>query len=139
MEVYVKNAAGKTGFLDLYDDRSNTYYEVKSVGASKSPNTPLQMARYDSSFIAARRYRNQNITQPPTRGTTYISGTVPYGLYDVEYKLTEPGLIVYDPQVNWGRVAVVCVVAVAIAAAPYTGGQSLYAGLPAISTFAPAF
>ena len=138
MEVSVKSANGKKGRLDLYDFSQNAYYEVKSEGASQSPNTPLQMQRYDSSVIDAKRYESFNIVQPPSRGTQYISGTLEYGLYDVHYELRAPGLIVYEPQINWSRVATYATVVALIVAGVATNGQSLPASMPIIGELIPA-
>ena len=119
MEVYVKGPLGR-GSLDLYDYESNTYYEVKTkntVNRAKSL-VDAQMAKYDSSQIKARRYKEAYITDSPSRGTQFISGTFCYGIYDVSYTTKENGLIVYDPVANKGRslqTAVVLVMAVCVA------------------------
>ena len=133
MEVSVRNPAGKRGRLDLYDFKNNTYYEVKSERASKNPNTSLQMLRYDTSMITAKRYKDHNIPQPPSRGTKYVSGTIVYGIYDVSYELREPGLIVYTPYVNWTRVAIYALAVATVA----TVGEAAPVTLPVIGGLTP--
>ena len=123
MEVYVRGPLGR-GSLDLYDYESNSYYEVKTkntVNRAK-PLVDAQMAKYDSSQIKAKRYKEANITNSPTRGTEFISGTFCYGIYDVNYSTKENGLIIYDPVVNKSRslqTAVVLVMVVCVALGRY--------------------
>ena len=104
MEVYVKGPLG-TGRLDLYDYKTNTYYEVKTKTTVNNAKwlVDAQMTKYDHSQIAAQRYKDDNITDSPTKGTAYVSGSFSYGMYDVYYSTYENGLIIYEPEVNYNR------------------------------------
>ena len=96
MEQYISGPLGK-GRLDLYDSVKNEYYEVKSIRASQLPSTRSQMQKYDRGTV-----RSSGLV--PDRGTnTACKGSFVYGIYDVHYELKEPGLIVYDKQVNSER------------------------------------
>ena len=88
-------------------------------------------------MIVSQRYKDCNISQPPSRGTQSISGSIPYGLYDVNYELRAPGLIVYDPQINWNRTGAYVTLVGLIALGALTSGQSLPASIPAIGALIP--
>lgn len=134
MEVYVKSPLG-VGFLDLYDYKNNQYYEVKSERAGQTVNTANQMLKYDTSIISAKRYQDKNILTPPTRGTTLVSGSFAYGLYDVTYKLNSAGLITYRCDLNSNRtlalaIALVGVLCVATGNLPGAAGAGAF--IPAL-------
>ena len=114
MEVYVvaqngtidgRDITGRKGLLDVYDAQTGSYYEVKSEGAAERKSTKRQMARYDHSRVASpQRYKSRNANSSLKRGTQAVSGSFTYGIYDVSYKLTEPGLVVYSCEINKSRV-----------------------------------
>ena len=131
-EIYVKGRRGR-GYLDLFDKRNHSYYEVKSSGAYKRSSTTRQMRKYDVAVIADTA-RNRNkfsssvIGSSINRGTKNVYGRFQYGIYDVKYRLQSPGLIVYEVKVNWERATVVATVAVfAVLLAAYPAGAPAYA------------
>jgi hypothetical protein len=100
MEVYVKDAEGKRGFLDLYDYTTNQYYEVKHAYYDAAA-TEDQMLRYDSSTIKSWMFKGYTLAGSPTRGTNMgISGSFAYGDYNIEYYAAAPGLIHYTISLN---------------------------------------
>ena len=121
MEVGVKyidlNGKFRRGRLDLYDELTNQYYEVKSIGASLLRSTARQMNNYDISTIT----RNQ---LTPGRGTGWFCGSFEYGMYDVYYESTGCGLIVYVPTINdeLRNKAILTAAAVAVGAALIASG-----------------
>ena len=50
MEIFVKGSLGK-GYLDLYDQFTNTYFEIKSYYEARKYKTIVQMSKYDSSIV----------------------------------------------------------------------------------------
>ena len=121
-EIYVRGAKGK-GFLDLYDPSNNSYYEVKSKKEAEKTRTKTQMAKYDVAKVqdtAVNRLKLDviNSNDVITRGKIAVSGTIQYGIHDVEYRLESPGLIVYDTKVNWERAAATAALAVLIVLQP---------------------
>jgi len=133
MEVFVRSQSGKIGFLDLYDLSSNAYYEVKSKGAASRITTELQMRRYDKSLVKDKRFSNNQITNPPSRGTQNISGSFPYGIWDVEYETARNGLIRYETNLNPKRVTVAGVLAIATIILVVSDGSTAPAMLPVLS------
>ena len=130
--------SGKNGRLDLYDSTLNTYYEVKSRGAAYNisgnirTSTDNQMTFYDQATISSKKVPNANGLQP-TRGNEYVSGSFEHGVWDVEYKLEKPGLIVYNTTLNSQRASKIVVIAVAIGLAALTQGASLSFTVPALA------
>ena len=115
----------KFGRLDLFDPDTNTYYEVKSIGSAFTKNTRKQMERYDKSKICGVWSLVFWQKYAATRGTEYVSGSFSYGMWDVEYSLQAPGLIVYTPTYNWrraGMTTAVIVLAGAVAVGVYYAG-----------------
>ena len=125
MEVFVFGL-GKRGYLDIYDPSTNTFYEVKSIGAA--PTAEIQMIRYERSTVHDIRFVGYHIPCSPTRGKQVFSGSFKYGNYLVKYS-TNNGLITYCP--TWdgtpmrpsekatalmavGGAALVCVVALGL-------------------------
>ena len=106
-EVYVRNPFGRIGFLDLYDDCTSSYYEVKSEGAAYTDSTNEQMDRYDKTALI----NGQPVARSLKRGIEDVQGYFDYGAYCISYGLEEPGLIVYH--VTPGRTSTEA------AAAPY--------------------
>lgn len=131
MEVYVSGAKG-IGFLDLYDVDSNQYYEVKSEKSAKRGSTRRQMEKYDVSYVNDNRFKDP-IDSPPTRGNEYVSGTVQYGAWDVEYRLDSAGLITYATEYNWDRGGKVLAGVAAIVLAIATHGYSIPFTVPAFA------
>ena len=114
---------------------NNQYYEVKSERAGQTVNTANQMLKYDTSIISAKRYQDKNIVTSPTRGTTPVSGTFAYGLYDVTYKLDSAGLITYRCELNSNRtlaLAIVLVGALCVATGNLPGAAGAGALIPAL-------
>ena len=96
MEVYVKDAEGKRGFLDLYDYTTNQYYEVKHAQYDIEA-TEKQMQRYDTSTIKSWMFKEYTLADSPSRGMNMgISGSFAWGDYSVEYYAVAPGLIHYS-------------------------------------------
>jgi hypothetical protein len=96
MEVYVTSPQGH-GFLDLYDTRTNQYYEVKHKPAATTQKTIDQMNKYDNSIIKDWRFAHNPIDSSPTRGTnTSIRGSFNYSIYTITYEWTAMGLITYS-------------------------------------------
>ena len=128
MEVGVKyidlNGKFRRGRLDLYDELTNQYYEVKSIGASLLRSTARQMNNYDISTIT----RNQ---LTPGRGTGWFCDSFEYGMYDVYYESAGCGLIVYVPTINDERrnKAILTAAAVAVGAALIASGVGAGAGV----------
>ena len=128
MEVGVKyidlNGEIRRGRLDLYDELTNQYYEVKSIGASLLRSTARQMNNYDISTIT----RNQ---LTPGRGTGWFGDCLEYGMYDVYYESAGCGLIVYVPTINEERrnKAILTAAAVAAGAALIASGIGAGAGV----------
>lgn len=128
-EVYVKGPLGN-GRLDLYDAVSNSYYEVKSKGAAYTITGNLrksvqeQMEKYDVATIASKKVPSMKNTTP-NRGNKSVSGHFDYGMYDVNYRLEQPGLIVYTINLNQQRAAETTLIALSIGLALVTGGASI--------------
>ena len=100
--VYVKKTQdGKVrrGFLDVYDKKKNSYYEVKSDLSKNSWRTKRQMEKYDGS--TAVKYNSP----PITGGTEYVSGDFSYGIYDVSFRYEKAGLVTYTVDINPKRAA----------------------------------
>ena len=121
-EKYVKGPKGK-GFLDIYNNYDNTYYEVKSRGAAYLGSTVRQMQKYDVAKPLLSKRGNVK------RGTQYIWGTFYYGAWYVDYRLVSPGLIAYSCTWCQNRmekaygIALVAVVVISIATIA-TGGAT---------------
>ena len=95
-EVYVKNKKGKRGFLDVYNYKNNTYYEVKSEKAGYKKSTADQMKRYDNSIV-------QRNGKKPKRGKAKYDGIFYYGIWQVNYQAAfnvQKGLVTYTTKVS---------------------------------------
>ena len=131
-EVYVRGAKGR-GYLDLYDEITGSYYEVKSLRASQRISTQRQMQKYDVATIAdtplnRMRFDSSVIGQSLKRGMQQVDGKFQYGIYDVDYWLQNNGLIEYSPRINWGRAeTAVTVAGVLVLLALCPGAAPLYA------------
>ncbi len=131
-EVYVRGAKGR-GYLDLYDEITGSYYEVKSLRASQRISTQRQMQKYDVATIAdtplnRMRFDSSVIGQSLKRGMQQVDGKFQYGIYDVDYWLQNNGLIEYSPRINWGRAETAVTVAeVLVLLALCPGAAPLYA------------
>lgn len=92
----------------MYSFFTNSYYEVKSIGASETGSTKDQMKRYDNSYLPltnkAKIYRGNN----------YIRDSFYYGAWEIEFysHKTTPGLIVYNPKLDYNRMRVAQTIAV---------------------------
>ena len=100
-----KDGKIKRGFLDVYDPKTNSYYEIKSATEASSSRTSRQMEKYDG---AEPKF---NSIGPICRGTEKVNGSFSYGIYDVTYAYKEPGLVTYTATVNTDRAAAVASVA----------------------------
>ena len=99
-ETYVKKQTAKgkrSGFLDVYVPKNNSYYEIKSETDSTSSRTRQQMMAYDNAEIV------YNGNSSPSRGTEVVSGEFSYLYYDVSYKSEGPGLVTYHVDENEER------------------------------------
>ena len=133
-EIYVKGELGR-GYLDLYDPNNNCYYEVKSEKEAYKSSTVTQMQKYDVAKVQDTFGNRLKLTKifsddSPDRGTTSAFGYIHYGIYDVEYHLEAPGLIVYKTDVNWDR-AVAYVSAAVLAALVIAFPESAPVAIPA--------
>ena len=140
MEIYVKGPKG-SGYLDLYDSENDSYYEVKSLKEAKKSRTRNQMEKYNVASVQdtfGNRAKISSIDTVSTLspGEVNVSGRIQYGIYDVDYYLYAPGLIVYEHHVNWERATTYATAAV-IAALIVLFPESAPAGIPAVvSAFA---
>ena len=130
MEVYVSGSKG-IGFLDLYDSTNNQYYEVKSDKAANRSSTSRQMEKYDVALVKDIRYSDP-ATTPPTRGMQYVTGTVEYGVWDINYRLSSAGLITYTPEYNWNRAGTIAASLLIVGLALFTQGASIPFTAPAL-------
>lgn len=81
----------RVGFLDLYDAKNNSYYEVKHHIAAEMSYTEKQMQKYDN----AHTISGYPGVSKPKRGYVAPSSSFSYGQYDVAYGLSRAGLITY--------------------------------------------
>jgi len=120
--VYIKKTHGgkvRRGFLDVYDKKNNSYYEVKSVLSKDSWRTKRQMEKYDGSTAV-------NYNSPPiTRGTEYVSGDFSYGIYDVSFRSEKAGLVTYTVDINSKRAAQTAIMVM------IGVGLAMFSGFPA--------
>ena len=137
MEVYVVGPNGK-GRLDLYDVENNAYYEVKSAGVllrqSGIKSLEKQLAKYD----VALPTKYPDVCTPPSRGTTHVSGNFEYGFYDIEYKTTADGLILYTYTFNRKRARETALNALASLGVLAIVALAGLFGVPAEGALAPA-
>ncbi len=117
MEIYVNGSRGR-GRLDLLNPLTNEYYEVKSSRAYYSGKHIDQMAKYDvatiQNTIVNRNTPGLKIGAGVTRGITKVEGFLTYGIYDIEYRSVEPGVITYDAKINEKRAALAMEISVAL-------------------------
>jgi len=119
MEVPVVGPNG-AGRLDLYDGETNTYYEVKHIFAAQGPMFDFQMEKYDASHVVGWRFREYEIDGKVSRGSAMISGNTTYLHWDIMYRSTDSGVIVYRWVLNRARYEqALAVTAMAIAGAAY--------------------
>ena len=76
------------GWLDIYNNHSNEYYEVKSYRVAGSRATQRQMEKYDNSVTKL-------CSKTVKRGKTMQNGAFYYGIWRVTYQYVEPGLVSY--------------------------------------------
>ena len=137
MEVYVKGPMGR-GFLDLYDSENGCFYEIKSEKEATRPRTKKQIKKYEVATVQDTIGNRLKLSSIDTLslvvpGNTAIDDSIQYGIYDVKYYLSEPGLIVYEHHVNWeraGRYAAAAVIVALIALFP----ESAPAAIPAVAS-----
>ena len=122
-EIYVKKGIGKDskrGFLDLYDQSSLTYYEVKSIGVFERGNYTKQLDKYNGATVQDTPGNKKkgisvyNVVVKPGQ-MTGKGFHFKYGIYDVSWEFVGNGLIVYDPNPNKCRAAACAVVITAAA------------------------
>ena len=109
MEIYVKGPDGK-GFLDLFDPIHNTYYEVKSDGVPSSVYEN-QMKKYNTATVRNTRGNRRKVDnidyysdkQISPGEKSDIAGSFQYGIHDVSYSYSGPGLIQYSISPNQQR------------------------------------
>ena len=101
--LYVKKTTSggetKRGFLDVYDSKTNSYYEIKSMKSAFSKRTQRQMEKYDGAEPV------NNSQGPITRGKEYVSGSFTFLIYDVHYQSVDDGLVAYETKINMEYVA----------------------------------
>ena len=117
-KVIIEKGKEKTqrGFLDVYDPKTNSYYEIKSNLSADSSRTKHQMQKYDGSEPT------RNSQGPITRGNAYVSGDFTYGIFDVTYSTKRAGLVSYTATMNPQRTATAALVVVAGIALSMYGG-----------------
>lgn len=108
-EIYIKKGNAR-GFLDLYDNANEKFYEVKSNSPRNVKTGLKQMQKYDGAVIPKTK---GNIRAGVTKFSrnikpgddSNIKDSFYYGFYDVSYYYSQPGLILYDVKPNMNRVA----------------------------------
>ena len=119
MEVYVVGTRG-VGRLDIYDGYTNSYYEVKHIDAAFGKVFDSQLEKYDAAFVVGWRFSEYSIGGNIKRGQAKILGTTQYSYWDIHYRSSEPGVIIYTWKLNKARyerhLATITVAASAMAA-----------------------
>ena len=81
------------GWLDIYNNKTNEYYEVKSYKIRNADSTKKQMEKYDNSAT-------RNNSKKVKRGETEAKGTFNYGMWYIKYGLDRDGLVTYTYEIS---------------------------------------